>query len=845
MKKIVIKCSYFAAIFIIAYFIISAVVNHGNTDMTTDMNPVSFPVVNMNVNGQKINELCGYKDAMNCSFQRDSITPLEQGRKADITIMPYDNQIEKISFEVRSIDGERLIENTEIVDYTMQGEDIRAKFVIKDLIEENTEYILVIILEDKQGQVYRYYTRIIQTDDYYQNEKIGFAIDFHNKTFDKEAAKDLVKYLESNSEGDNTTYAKTTIHSNFNQVTWGDLSVKKMTEPKITVKELASQTGTVELDYIVGIDEGKQTNLYRVNEFYRMRYTSDRMYLLDYERSMKQIFDETASVYGNNKISLGIVLTSDIVLEESDGGNILAFTDGNRLYSYNITDNKLSKLFSFYDGNYADARENWQKHKIKILGVDEAGNVQFIVYGYMNRGNHEGEVGIALYNFSGLLNTVEEMAYITSDTSYEVLEKEIEELSYLNKSNTFFFMHSGSIYAVNMEDRNFEIMVSGLREGSYKTSKTSRMIVWQTSDNPYECSQMILMNLNTKEKTEINAGYGEYIAPLGFMGEDLIYGLTKKDDVVKDNTGSTLFPMYSVKIENEGGEVLKNYEQPGIYITGSEISGNQINLLRVEKNEETGEYAETTNGQIFNTQIETQGNNVIEAVATDKYENIVQIAVKNSIDAKNLKNLTPKEVLFEGERKIALKEEENSIPLYYVYGKGGINRILSDESMAVNLANDISGTVINKNGSYIWRKGNRILKNQIMAIKGAGITEEKNSLAVCLDSMLGFEGVLRNTEYMLNQGDTVINILADNLENEQVLDLTGCSLDTILYYPSIEIPVLSILNDGNAVLIIGYNEMNTVLMDPLTGTVYKKGMNDSKEMFEQNGNRFITYIKEE
>ena len=51
------------------------------------------------------------------------------------------------------------------------------------------------------------------------------------------------------------------------------------------------------------------------------------------------------------------------------------------------------------------------------------------------------------------------------------------------------------------------------------------------------------------------------------------------------------------------------------------------------------------------------------------------------------------------------------------------------------------------------------------------------------------------------------------------------------------------LADGNAVLIVGYNELNTVIMDPNTGTIYKKGMNDSKLWFEENGNRFITYSK--
>ena len=77
------------------------------------------------------------------------------------------------------------------------------------------------------------------------------------------------------------------------------------------------------------------------------------------------------------------------------------------------------------------------------------------------------------------------------------------------------------------------------------------------------------------------------------------------------------------------------------------------------------------------------------------------------------------------------------------------------------------------------------------------------------------------------------------------MDLTGCSLDAALYYVNKDIPVLVRLEDGTAVLLIGFNEMNTVIMNPESGTIYKVGMNDSKEWFEQNGNRFITYIRNE
>ena len=125
------------------------------------------------------------------------------------------------------------------------------------------------------------------------------------------------------------------------------------------------------------------------------------------------------------------------------------------------------------------------------------------------------------------------------------------------------------------------------------------------------------------------------------------------------------------------------------------------------------------------------------------------------------------------------------------------------------------------------------------------MTDEKDSLAICLDTMLEYEGVIRNSKYMLASGESVLGILKEGLPDVQVLDLTGCSLDAVLYYVNKDIPVLVMMRDGSAVLLIGFNELNTVVMNPEMGTVYKVGMNDSKEWFEENGNSFITYIRNE
>jgi hypothetical protein len=84
--------------------------------------------------------------------------------------------------------------------------------------------------------------------------------------------------------------------------------------------------------------------------------------------------------------------------------------------------------------------------------------------------------------------------------------------------------------------------------------------------------------------------------------------------------------------------------------------------------------------------------------------------------------------------------------------------------------------------------------------------------------------------------------LADSLPDAQVLDLSGCKLDAVLYYVNQDIPILVMLENGEAVLVTGFNEFNVVVMNPVKGTLGKVGMNDATAWFEENGNRFVTYM---
>ena len=846
--KSIIKSTIVVIVFFAALFIIGNVMNKGNADMTTEMEAATYPVVSVNYGGFQINKMHGYRDVMEVDQMRECITPLAAGRKMQLTIDTYGNRIGGLRFEVRSVDGSRLIENTEMEGYEQSGDEIRVSFGIKDLIENNQEYLFVLVLTTGAGKEIRYYTRIVNPEEYYVADKLEYVRDFSNKTFDKEAAKSLTKYLESNAEGDNTTFGRVTIHSSFHQVTWGDLDITRISNPEITIKDLGAETGNFVMEYYVSMPYGSETNYYRVKEYYRIRHTADRIYLLDYERTMNQIFNEKGNAYANNKILLGIV-GEEPILRESDGGNAAVFVSGNRLFSYNIVDNKLALLFGFYDGENMDARTLYDGHKIKILNVDEGGNVIFLVYGYMNRGRHEGQVGISVYYYDSTVNTVEEMAYIPCSHSQAILMKEVDQLSYINRNGKLYLLWDDQIYAVDVVKHSSEIVVENLTEENFKVSDSNRMVVWQNragtgkDEETAAYEELILMNLISGAQKTIQAGTRERIIPIGFMGEDLIYGIAREDDIQKDYAGNEVIPMYLVRIANESSGVLMEYRQENVYVLSGTVEGNQIILKRLQKTED-GTFTEIADDQIMNAESAQESKNTIEVAAVDKYEKLTQIALKSKIDVSTLLHLTPKEVLFEGGRNISLPEVSVPLDRYYVYGKYGIETVCTNEGRAVKLADGISGTVTAQDGSYIWQKGNRSLRNQIMAIQGESISEGRDSLAVCLDTILAYEGVVRNSQYMLRRGDSVLDILKESLEDARVLDLTGCTLDAVLYYVNRDIPVLAMMQDGTAVLIVGFNEKNTVVMNPEIGNVYKVGMNDSTEWFEQNGNHFITYIRD-
>lgn len=843
MKK-TIKIAVVTLTFFLMLFLFSVILNRDNTGMTMEMAEATYPTVAIQSNARIINKMQGYVNPMDTSYMRESITPLEEGRSVSIYVDKYGREITGLAYEIRSIDGERLIESTELTDYVEKKDYITTSFSLKDLLETNQEYTMVILVTLDTGEELRYYTRIIQAYDYHAKEKLAFAYDFSNKTFaEAPENEELITYLESDSTGDNTNYRHVNIHSSFDQVTWGSLEVIKETEPVAVIEELASSTAVIRLEYVVSLQEGRDTHYYNVTERFRMRYGTERMYLLEYDRYMDQMFFEKDHAFYGNKIVLGIT-DEDISLTESEDGNVFAFIKEGNLYVCNIADNKFARVFGFYDEDNFDWRTRNQEHDIKILSVDETGNAIFMVYGYMNRGKHEGEVGIQIYAYDGLMNTVEELLFIPYDKTYEMLKVNVEKLAYLNQKGDFYVYLEGTIFCVDLETGEYQELVSGVSEHTFKVSDNNTMLVWQAGNNTYNSKEMLLMSLEGGKRSLIRVEENERVLPLGFMGNDLIYGIANSEDIYTDSTGNTTFPMHTVYIRNQQGDILKTYSEEGRYVTGCEIQDNMITLYQVKRDRDGVGFTDTASGTILNNEVEEAGKNSIEVVVTENYKKIVQIVMRSEMEDSSIKFMAPEEVLYEGERNIVLDIAPQG-NTYYVYSGGGIAGVYTNPGAAIREAYPVAGSVLNADGDYVWIKGNLVTRNQIMKITGTKADEETSSLAVCLETILSYEGYSRDAQALLDKGYTAVEILEEAMPGAEILELQGCTLDSILYYVNQDIPVLFIGDDGEAVLIVGFNDLNTVWMNPENGRVYKVGMNDSKKFFEENGNNFVAYLRSE
>lgn len=813
MKRRVIKGVILGVIFIIALIVSSLVLNRGAEDEIVDIGAASLPRVSFLVDDREVNILFGYVNEMDITAMRDTITPLEENGTLQMNLKAGGQEVSRIQYEVYSLNGEETYKTGEVEEITA---DTPMVLELGDALSDSVQEAVLRVILTSGEKTISYYTRIEMPDEITAAECLTFAQDFHTKAIEKSAAEELRTYLEPGEESDNTTYQTVNIHSDITHIQWGELNPEVIGDVSWSIKESNSVYTSLLAKYQVNCeDDNGQLQTYNIKEFFRVRLSGETIYLLDYNRDMQQVFNANLQAVDENGIRFGIA-SGDIQYVTNEDDTVTAFVQERDLWLYNKNTDELLRVFSFANQEGSDERSRNDQHAVRIISLEDDGSMAFAVYGYMNRGNHEGEVGVGIYYFDVDRNAIEEKAFIPSTKSFAIAEDELGKMVYYNHGKEMLYvLAEGTLYQINLENDEQTILAEELEEGQYAVSDDGHLMAYQTNGSLYTATEIRVMNLTTGDEYTIQASGSDGIRPLGFVNGDFIYGKINADDAGATASGEEIMPMYELEIRNSDNETAASYSftDNNIYTTGILVQGNMVTLNRVRK---SGNTYQSTEQEFITNNVERSDSTIsLATYTTERMQTQTRLTFAEGLENTEPQVITPNELVLSEPLTITLSGSGEGVK-YYVYGMGELEGIYDNAGNAIQAAADISGVVISSDQTYIWESGNRDLAYSIEA-EPFRTQDGETSLAAC-------------ERYMEQY-------------NAHQVDLTGCTLDQVLYVINKGCPMIAMTDSSHAILLIGYTRTDITYIDPDTGEEETVGVSEMEDMVSGSGNAFIGYIQ--
>ena len=812
VRNLILHVLFLAALFVGSVLFFSRMMSRTAPDEAQTMSQSTFPLVYMVRGGNAFNCLHGYSREMDVRYISDCVTPLSADREIGIQVQSFSAAVDSMSYEVITPDGARTLENTQIIKMDRDNDYVNAVIRLQNQMRMDQEYILKLTVNSAGRKIY-YYTQVLLADALHADDYLTFVSGFYEKTVNRTDLNSVAAAVEPDETTDEeATLAFMDIHDSVPQLTWADLNPQVFYKPTPRIREINRNTGTLTMDYrIAAVNDDGITEVFNVSEYYRVRFTDSRVFLLNFERTTDEVFNPDNHVVEETGIRLGITGKS-VNYKADEKGRIVAFVQENELWTYDRSASKLTQVYSFPQKENMDSRDFYDQHDIRVLKVSTKGDVWFTVSGYMNRGQHEGDNGILLCRYDVATDMTEEKLFIQSMQPYDLLKRDVQTLAYVTADETAFsVLHEGKLIRISLSTREQDVLAEEIRHECYAGSGTGQFFAWLEEGLPYGSSTLHSINLETGEIRTITAGDGEKIRPVAYMNDDLVYGLARDEDIAAGNLTMGYFPMYRMVIVNTAGEEVKNYQPSDSLVTNVEQSDHMLSLTRYLRI--GGTYALGTPDEIMDTATADSVAMGTATKSTKKKQTIVYLRVGGQISDTTPDVVRSKIVNYTTPRTIAIPAAEERENLYYVYGAGRLRGILRAENAAVVMADGLLGYVKNTAQQYVWIRGNRgttadISLDKVPAVFTGGASDVSSLQA-------GSDGT--------------------------VLDLTGCSLDEVLYFIGKGMPVLAVTSDG-PIVIVGYDEFNTHILRPGAAEWEYYGMQDSTDWFERSGNRFMTIL---
>ena len=771
VRIIVLSGIFFAAL--LFYFMHAYRSMDRNSRVYANMGESKLPYVYMLMGEKKINPLHGYYQEMSGSVVRDSIAALPEDRKLVLFAVLKKNSIEAASYDIRSLDGSELIEKDSKADLEKTSEGMKITLPIQNLIQEGKEYQLCLRLDMGESSVY-YYTRILLGKEKMAEEMLNLGESFTRKTFSKSEAKSLSTYLETEDTMDNSDLSHVNLHSSFQQITWGESGMSLDGDIEVSLKELSGIMGLIQLRYATKADDkGGNTRRFFNEDNFVMRYDSQRIYLMDFDRRTTEIFDTQNFRFQDKSLLLGVDSAEQMQSKCSGNKEYYAFSKGNALYRLN-SEGILTRIFTYLTEENNRFRGDFLSHGIRLMDVKDNGDVDFLVYGYISRGRHEGYTGIVFYTYDNSDNTVVENFFLPLQENKEELEESLRSLSYYAGNKMFYLYYGGTVYGIDTNSFEVLTLASSLKEGELSSSEGGQYLAYDEKNGESELSSTVVLKNLKLDRTRNISEENKLFSVIGFIEKDLIIGVQDKALGTEWNPQGEI-PVEEIRIIGPDQNEKLSYKKENLYFSNFSISENQLSF---------DEYSHSENGYSYAGKDSILSNKV-EEEKTLKPEPINGGGMgKNYLlpyPGKKIKKITvqnPEKFSIEKAGSIELNQEKTpETGRFFAYSLGHYRGNYANMERAIGAVNENFGYILDGKQSFLWNRTDRpgviigkTRENEITDFV-AEIPELRNSL---------------------------------DFKNGKILNLYGVSLNSALYYTAKGYPLM-IRIEGNWELITGYN----------------------------------------
>ncbi len=815
------------------------------TKDTTEMSDATLPNISMLINDEEVNLLYGYTSNLDEMQIRETITPLTSDQTFTLLITENESVVRRMKYEIYDVQTGNLFESGTISALSIEDNRKTAKIKIQNPMTEGAEYAVRITLITNTSKRIYYYTRLKMYSGGYLTEKLDYVEWFHNSALLKENEELIQKNLETKSNSDTSSFAKVDIYSNWDMVSWGTLAPTVVYEMVPTITDYYDGSASVVLNYIVSVQTGSGIEYYTVTENFRFLYTEIRTYLYNYERTMEALYDVDLTSLSAADLKIGITNDTNMEIFTSNNNKYISFVRSHELWSYDYAENTMTNVFSFREpGNYL--LDLYDNSDIEILRMDDNGNIDFVAYGYMNRGEYEGRVGIVLYRYYKSEDRIEEKAYFPMSTTYQIMQAQKNSFIFMNEYDLLYITIYDTIYTYNLTTKEFSILEENVPEDNIIFSKTKEKAAWQQTEDDTKSKSILITNLEDGSKDAITVGEDEVIRVLGKIDENIIYGVAKTADIIKNADGTSTIPMYKVAIIDFDGNVLKEYEKEGIYITDASVSGNVITLNRVQKRNSLELSYETIDSEaILNRTTTTSTQVYLTTRVTDQCltEYYISFPANYKIESIPTVAMTVNTVL-EEDTTVRITESETRATQYMTCSFGKIMLVTTDASEAIRLADGDEGVgaVIESNGLIVWERGVKGKSRTISEITPYYSGTSMTSLQASIKMLLAYKSLDVDTSSFTFEEKSIGDWLKDYI-NITPVNLKGITMDEALYYIYQRRPVLAVINSTDTVLIYAYSSSEISFIDPDAGKARTLSLEEAEALFEESGNRFYSYIE--